>query len=102
MEVLLYGPSYSYQSVIFGVPWLEYDLELHDLLWCGLYFEMLRKYLRDLGDPLVFLSYCGHTMVTFKFYSFAEEDSLKLHYTFSNLEDLEDQLTSYGYNSIMY
>ena len=32
-------------------------------------------------------------MATFKFYSpNDEEDSLKLHYTFSNLGDLEDQL----------
>ena len=54
--------------------------------------EMLRKYLKDLGDPLIFLSHCGYTMATFKFYSYEDEDSLKLHYTFSNLEDLEDQL----------
>ena len=54
--------------------------------------EMLRKYLKDLGDPLVFSFHWGHTMVTFKFYSYDEEDSLKLHYTFSNLGDLEDQL----------
>ena len=54
--------------------------------------EMLRKYLTDLGDPLVFSSHCGHTMVTFRFYSHDEEDSLKLHYTFPNLGDLEDQL----------
>ena len=31
-------------------------------------------------------------MVTFKFDSYDDEDSLKLHYTFSNLGDLEDQL----------
>ena len=30
-------------------------------------------------------------MATFKFYSYDHEDSLKLHYTFSNLGDLEDQ-----------
>ena len=30
-------------------------------------------------------------MVTFEFYSYNEEDFLKLHYTFSNLGDLEDQ-----------
>ena len=54
--------------------------------------EMLKKYLRDLGDPLVFLSHCVHAMATFKFYSYDEEDSLKLHNTFSNLGDLEDQL----------
>ena len=54
--------------------------------------EMLRKYLDDLGNPLIFLSHCGYTMVTFKFYSYDDEDSLKLHYTFSNLGNLEDQL----------
>ena len=54
--------------------------------------KMLRKYLKDLGDALVFSSHFGHTMVTFKFYSYDEEDSLKLHYIFSNLGDLEDQL----------
>ena len=53
--------------------------------------EMLRRYLENLGNPLIFLSHCGHTMATFKFYSY-DEDSLKLHYTFSNLGDLEDQL----------
>ena len=30
--------------------------------------EMLRKYLKDLGDPLILSSHCGYTMVTFKFY----------------------------------
>ena len=29
--------------------------------------EMLRKYLKDLGDPLIFLSHCGYTMVTLNF-----------------------------------
>ena len=29
--------------------------------------EMLRMYLDDLGNPLIFSSYCGHTMATFKF-----------------------------------
>ena len=54
--------------------------------------EMLRKYLEDLGDPLIFLSHCGYRMATFKFYSHDDKDSLKLHYTFSNLGHLEDQL----------
>ena len=31
-------------------------------------------------------------MATFQFYSYDEEDSHKLHFTFSNLGDLEDQL----------
>ena len=54
--------------------------------------EMLRKYLKVIGDPLIFSSHCGHMMATFKFYSYEVEDSLKLHYTFSNLGDLQDQL----------
>ena len=53
---------------------------------------MLRKYLKDLGDTLMFSAHCGHTMANFKFYSYDEENSLKLHFTFSNLGDLEDQL----------
>ena len=54
--------------------------------------KMLRKYLRDRGDPLVFSTYIGHSMVAFKFSSHEEEDSLKLHFTFSSLGDLQEQL----------
>ena len=54
--------------------------------------EMIRKYLKDMGDPLVFSIHIGPNMATFKFYSHQEEDSLKLHFTFSNLGDLQDQL----------
>ena len=54
--------------------------------------EMLRKYLNAISNPLVFSSHCGHTIATFKFYCLDEEDSLRLHYAFSNLGDLEDQL----------
>ena len=54
--------------------------------------EMIRKYLKDMGDPLVFSTHIGPNMVTFKFYSHQEEDSLELHFTFSNLGDLQDQL----------
>ena len=50
--------------------------------------EMLRRYLEDLGDPLIFSFHCGYTMVTFTFYSYDDEESLKLYYTFSNLGDL--------------
>ena len=28
--------------------------------------EMLRKYLADLGNPLIFLSHCGYTMGDFQ------------------------------------
>ena len=54
--------------------------------------EMIRKYVGDMGDPLVFLTHMGPNMASFKFYSHQEEDSLKLHFTFSNLGDLPDQL----------
>ena len=55
--------------------------------------EMLRMYLENLCSPLIFLPYCGYTMVTFKFYTYNDnEDSLRLHYTFSSLGDLENQL----------
>ena len=54
--------------------------------------EMLRKYLRDIGKPLVFSTHIGHNMAAFKFYSHKEEDSLKLHFTFSILGDLQEQL----------
>ena len=54
--------------------------------------EMIRKYLKDMGDPLVFSTHIGPNMATFKFYSHQEGDSLKLHFTFSNLGDLQEQL----------
>ena len=50
-------------------------------------------YLDDLGNTLIFLPYCGYTIVTLKFHSYDNnDDSLMLYYTFSNLGDLEDQL----------
>ena len=54
--------------------------------------QMIRKYLKDICNPLVFSTHIGPNMTTFKLYSPQEEDSLKLHYTFSNLGDLQDQL----------
>ena len=53
--------------------------------------EMIRKYLKEVDSTLVFTTYIGPNMATFKFYS-SKEDTLKLHYTFSNLGDLPDQL----------
>ena len=54
---------------------------------------MVRTYLDDLDNPLIFSHYCGTMMTTFKFYSDATEDASPfLHYTFSNLGDLKDQL----------
>ena len=53
---------------------------------------MIKKYIKDTENPLVFCAHIGPNMATFKFYSPSEEDSLKLHYTFSSLGDLEEQL----------
>ena len=47
---------------------------------------MIKKYIKDTGNLLVFCAHIEPNMATFKFYSPTEEDSLKLHYTFSNLE----------------
>ena len=60
--------------------------------------EMVQKYLQDMGDPLIFSMHIGPNMATFTFYSFEEEDSLKLHFTFSNLGDLQEQLYFCGSN----
>ena len=55
--------------------------------------EMVKMYLDDLDNPLIFLPYCGNTMATFKFYSYNDSnDSPLLYCTFSNLGDLKDQL----------
>ena len=54
--------------------------------------KMIKKYIKDTGNPLVFCVHIGLSMAMFKFYSLTEEDSLKLHYTFSNLGDLKEQL----------
>ena len=54
--------------------------------------EMIKKYIKDTGNPLVFCAHIGPNMAMFKFYSPTEKDSLKLHYTFSNLGDLKEQL----------
>ena len=54
--------------------------------------EMIKKYIKDTGNLLVFCAHIGPNMATFKFYSPTEQDSLKVHYTFSNLGDLKEQL----------
>ena len=54
--------------------------------------EMIKKYIKNTGNPLVFTAPIGPNRAMFKFYSPMEEDSLKLHYTFSNLGDLKEQL----------
>ena len=49
--------------------------------------EMVRMYLDDLDNPLIFSHYCGNTMATFKFYSCNNDNaSPLLHCTFPNLE----------------
>ena len=37
--------------------------------------EMLKMYLDDLENPLVFSNHCGNMMATFKFYSYNENDA---------------------------
>ena len=55
--------------------------------------EMVRTYLDDLDNPLIFSAYCGTMMATFRFYSYDTHDaSPLLHYNFSNLGDLKNQL----------
>ena len=36
--------------------------------------EMVKMYLSDLENPLVFSHYCGNMIPTFKFYSYDEND----------------------------
>ena len=55
--------------------------------------EMVRTYLDDLDNPLIFSPYCGTTVATFRFYSYDTDDAPPLlYYTFSNLGDLKNQL----------
>ena len=54
--------------------------------------EMLKKHLKDTKSKLVICANIGPNMATFKFFNQQEEDSLNLHYTFSNFGDLQDQL----------
>ena len=53
--------------------------------------EMLKKHLKDTNISLVICANIGPNMATFKFFNPQEEDSLKFHYTFSNLGDLKEQ-----------
>ena len=54
--------------------------------------EMLKKHVKDTNSSLAICVSIGPNMATFKFFNPQEEDSLKLHYTFSNLGDLKHQL----------
>ena len=54
---------------------------------------MVKTYLDDLNNPLIFTHYCGTMMASFRFYTdTTSHASPLLHYTFSNLGDLQDQL----------
>ena len=53
--------------------------------------KMLKKHLKDTKINLVICMNIGPNMTTFKFYNPQEENSLKLHYTISNLGVLKDQ-----------
>ena len=56
--------------------------------------EMLKKHLKDVGSNVLICANIGPNMATFKFFNPQDEDSLKLHFTFSNLGYLKDQLYS--------
>ena len=43
--------------------------------------EMVRTYLDDLDNPLIFSPYCGTMMATFKFYSYATKDGSPYYIT---------------------
>ena len=63
---------------------------------------MVMTDLNYLDNPLIFSPYCGNTMAIFKFYSNNTNDaSPLLHYTFSNLGDLQDQLY-YFWSQLIY
>ena len=49
--------------------------------------EMLKKHLKDTNSELMISANIEPNIGTFKFYNQQEEDSLRLHYTFSNLGD---------------
>ena len=54
---------------------------------------MVKTYLDDLNNPFTFSHYYGSMTASFRFYADTTDDaSPLLHYTFSNLGDLQDQL----------
>ena len=54
--------------------------------------QMLVDHLKHLHLGLVLVANIGNNMTTIKIYDIYVEDSLKLHFTISNLWDIEDQL----------
>ena len=54
--------------------------------------QMLHNHLKHLDLRLALVANIGGNMATIKLYDTFVEDSLKLHFTISNLWDIEDQL----------
>ena len=54
--------------------------------------QMLHNHLKHLDLGLALVANIGRNMATIKLYDTFVEDSLKLHFTISNLWDIEDQL----------
>ena len=54
--------------------------------------QMLHNHLKHLDLRLALVANIGRNMATIKLYDTFVEDSLKLHFTISNLWDIEDQL----------
>ena len=64
--------------------------------------EMLRKYLKDIGDPLIFSAHCGHTWQLSNFIHMMRK-TLSNYILLSPIWEIwRISCTSYGYNSIMY
>ena len=55
--------------------------------------NIIKDHLNKSMHPLIIVANIGPTMAVFKFYDTTEEDdSLKLHLTLSNLEDIDEQI----------
>ena len=54
--------------------------------------NIIKDHLKNSLNQLIIVANIGPTMATFKFYDIKEEDSLKLHMTLSNLDDIEEQI----------
>ena len=54
--------------------------------------NIIKKHLKDIQSDIVICANIGPNMATFKLFHTKEEDSLKLHITFSNLGDRDEQL----------
>ena len=54
--------------------------------------NMIKNHLKDRQSLLVICANIEHNMAAFKLFNRNEEDSLKLHFTLSNLGDIDEQL----------